>query len=273
MNCEFNQAKKLQIIIKNNKSIELNELTCSLEALSSEYELFCKNEFAIEKSKRKLQIVELKKGSLILDLIPMSIDELVIGMSTTNIIIEFGKNLINSLHHFKKNQSLENLENKQNIECKNLKNISNLVNIVANDPESSLVININGNDNQVILSDEINSIEASSIQNNSHKCMDCLTTEDMLIKEKTAFYWDVASFNNSNKKNIDKAIIEAISKKPLQVIFKNENDKALMTKLESNAGKNWQDYTYIVDVEVIKRNEQFKGYKILHVYIEDTIID
>ena len=55
------------------------------------------------------------------------------------------------------------------------------------------------------------------------------------------------------------------------MIFENDIDKDSITKFNEKYKKDWQDLIYIVDVEAIKIQDVIRTYKILKVYMEDTI--
>ena len=68
----------------------------------------------------------------------------------------------------------------------------------------------------------------------------------------------------------DKAIIEAISKKAVKVIFDNNAVKEAMLRGDERYSKPWHKLAYIVDVEVQTVNGTPKLYTVLKYYQEDT---
>lgn len=66
-------------------------------------------------------------------------------------------------------------------------------------------------------------------------------------------------------------MIENIYDKPVNVIFENDDDKNSLTTTYHNSLKQWQDLLYLVDVEVVKIQDKIIRYKILKVYVDDTL--
>jgi hypothetical protein len=89
----------LRIDIQNEKPVDLNVLSNSLNALASQYDVYLKRELRGEypkKEQRKLLVKEIKKGSIIIDLVgtitPM--------LPEINSICEFGTYLKNTFDFF-----------------------------------------------------------------------------------------------------------------------------------------------------------------------------
>lgn len=257
---------KLSININNKKPIELNELTNSLNALSKEYDDYCKNILDLPKNDRRLEIIKLEQGSLYLELVPF----ISLLFQEINPVLCFGKYIIEALEFFIKNSNKKDAP--VNYTKKNCDNMSEFVGISANDTDSSILVSVKGDNNTIIVQQKIDSLESNAAQNNIAKFKDQLLEEEPIMQHKQALYWAIASFSkNSKGENSDKGFIERLDFKPHKIIFDNENDRHNITKFNEKYKKDWQDLIYIVDVEAIKIQDVIKTYKIIKVYYDDTI--
>ena len=93
--------------------------------------------------------------------------------------------------------------------------------------------------------------------------------------QKVLFYWYQTGFDDRKINQGNKGIIEAIDSKAKAVIFADDDSetKKEMTTIHPEVNINWQTIGYIVDVEVIKKGNEIKCYKILKNYMKDCIID
>ena len=82
-------------------------------------------------------------------------------------------------------------------------------------------------------------------------------------------YWKQAKFDDESNAG-DKAIIEAISKTPVKVIFENLAVKKAMLAGDTRFDKSWQQLAYIVDVRVQTILDIPKLYTIINFYDNDT---
>ena len=255
---------KLSIKINNIRQIELNELTCSLNALAKEYDQYCKDELNLPKNDRRLEIVKLEQGSLLIEMIPV----VIYLLQELNPVFCFGKYFIETLDYFTGKSSIK--DPPRNYTKKNCDNTNNFLNQTANDNGSHITINVVGNNNSILVSKSMDSLESNAAQNNITKYKDKLLEEEPAEKHKQAFYWAIASFARPSGSGSDKGIIENLDSKAHKIIFDNEIDKREMTKFNDQLGKEWQDLIYIVDVIAIKVQDVIKIYKILKVYTDDT---
>lgn len=264
---------KLFIKICNKKPMELNALTNSLNALVKEYDAYCKDNFDMAKSERKLEILKLESGSLLLELVPIAISII----QDVDVALSFGTHVIGILDYFVgKTDKMP-----PNISKKTCDNLSAFVDQTANDHGSNAVFNVLGNNNTIIAERNYSSLELNAAQNGLLKHKESLLGEEPHVKYKQAFYWVTASFvqsfhnglpdkTNQNKNSTDKGIIEQIDKKPHKIIFANDEDKILITRFCEKHNKEWQELIYIVDVEIIIIQDVVKMYKILKVYYDET---
>ena len=187
---------RLSIKINNKQPIELNELTNSLNALAREYDLYCKNELKLAKNDRRLEIVKLEQGSLLIELIP-TIMPLI---QETNSVFCFGKYIVETLDFFTGKSKEKDPPAKYT--KKNCDNINSFLNQTANDNGSTINIDVKGNNNTIILGKAIDSLESNAAQNNITKYKERLLEEEPSVKHKQAFYWESASFLDTNTKEL-----------------------------------------------------------------------
>ncbi len=193
----------LSIKINNKNSIELNQLTLSLNALACQYDSFLRKseEFDYDKPQRKLCISKLESGSLYVELLPVMIP-LLDDFNTIMAFLSYLKNIFDVF--LGKTQDLF-----YNLTKKDCHEISNFVGQIANDSGSSINLECKGNINSPI-SIIINSTEANAIQNQIRRYSE--NTYALPEKySKVLMYWANACFMK-NKVN-DKVIIEHIDKK------------------------------------------------------------
>ena len=125
----------LQFEIKNDKPVDLNVLANSLNALSSQYNIFLKKSKGVcKKHERKLSIKNVRRGSIIIDLFgyaTLLFDEM-------NTIYEFGSYLKSTFDFFlgKVDKPTHDYTKK---DCQD---IHNVVDITARDGNNA-VINLN----------------------------------------------------------------------------------------------------------------------------------
>ena len=257
----------LALKFDNKNPVELNSLTNSLNALAKEYDAFTRNEFGYTKNNRKLEIKKLDQGSIIIELAALALPK----MQEINIILTFGKHLIQGLDHFVGRKKIS----EPNFSKNSCNNLSNFVDTIANDGDSKISIQIVGNDNTLYVGESYNSVDCNALQNNIHKYQQMLIEEEpSATVYKQAFYWYSASFVNNPDKNarnnVDKGIIEKFDSKPHKVVFENDIDKTNITSANHRFKKDWQELVYMVDVEVVKIQGVIKLYKIIHIHHEDT---
>lgn len=256
------QQLKLSIKIENNKPVELNQLTLSLNALARQYDSFLRksDKFDYHKTDRKLYISKLETGCIYAELIPAVMPLL----NDLNSILGFGSYLKNVYDYFRgtKDKIEYNLTKNDCLE------LSEFVSQTANDNGSNINIEVKG-DNNIVLCPilKVDSLESNAIQNKIRKYLDGID-EDPKVLYREVMYWANAAF--VKQKTTDKAIIEKIDKKPRKVVFLNDHEKSVATSYNASfPNKQWQDLAYIVDVEVSYIQDIPREYKIIKLYKED----
>jgi len=259
---------KLTISIKNTEPINLIDLTEGLKSLAKLYSDFSKGD-----KEAGLFVKKVSDGSIIIDLITNCIRSVIPLISNMNNIVQFCQNIELFIKIFKKDPK-EKIQEFQTDKCflryptkedagnfKNVlkitKNLGDSVTIQARDISNVCICTFTGEDSKEM---QKNMITEEEVENHIQK------KQDNYIYEKQLFRWVQTNFNNLEKGNRGK--IERITKKPLKVIFENEDIKRQMTS--SSDKTEWQNKYYIVDVEVSYDDGKPKLYKILHNYTEDS---
>lgn len=147
---------KLLIKINNKKPMELNELTNSLNALVKEYDSYCKDNFDITKSERKLEVLKLENGSLLLELAPVALPII----QELDVALSFGTHIIEILDYFTGKKDKLSSE----ISTKTCDNVMAFINPSANDNGSSFTLNVIGNNNNVTNGGSWGSLELNAAQ-------------------------------------------------------------------------------------------------------------
>ena len=123
-----------------------------------------------------------------------------------------------------------------------MEQLNSIVNLNANSPDSQMSFLANNGANQTI-NLSINYTEANAIQNGIKKEFEKLKESSPAFYNKQLLRWYQTRFDTKSEFG-DKAIIENISKKPIRVIFDNENTKRNIINT-SDFTKPWQELAYI----------------------------
>lgn len=253
----MNDEVVLQIKIENKESVELVDLTRSLMALSNQFGKYVeKYADCKENREAKLFVKEIRKGSLIFELIELASVGMIPFMENTNTIIGFASILKQTFEYFL-NKNGESPE----MSVSDFKDLSTFVNPIAKDNGSNVTINtiVHGD---VHLNVQLDSIKANAFQNIAKREIELLKEpEDDSIKTKEVFVWFQA--RNDDKTNVgNKGIIEGLCNKPLNVIF--DNDKIRKSMIASNI--NPFKTAFVVDVKIQKVQDKPVAYKILRLH-------
>ena len=255
--------ERLEIIIQNSKPVGLMDLTNSMLCFNKLYVRFLNNSGVnFDQTKPTLYIHEIKKGSIILELgsYVQSIMPLMTDVTTIWAFAELFKKLSDFL--------LGKTDEKITLSEQEIKEISASYDVIASDHASNIIFNVNGDNNTIQFS--YSGTEASAIQNGARKQIEALKATTLMPVQKELMTFHQARFDDSSKGT--KAVIEKISRHPLQVVFDNEAVRHSMMKNHVGFDKPWQELAYFVDADVETIQGQPKVYKIIRFY-EDEIID
>jgi|GEM_PF-368130 len=252
------EEARLTIRIENKYPIELMDLTRSFNSFADEYHKHLSLQPDLpDQANIRLFIKEIKTGSVIADLVAMSLPALPVisYMAYANSIISFSGYLKKAYDSL-----LGRSKAKLPLAKQNYENLSNIVEPIAKDNASQLTVQnvINGN---VQISITLNSIEANAAQNAAKREIQALAEPLSGVQEKVLIYWYQARKDVKSQVG-DRGIIESISKKPVKVIFGTEGIKARMLLETENPFK----FGYVVDVVVETVKDKPAVYKIINLY-------
>lgn len=250
----------LRINISNTEPVDLLDFTHSCAAFADEYKRF--SIASGVDGKASLKIMEVRKGSIEIDLVPFI---MVLGVSVASDPVTTMA-LVNTVGNFVKHMSsligwlAKGGQRPESIpDSKTLENLEAIVEPIAKDQGATITINhinlnVKGDVNAPII---LNSSESNVLQNVSSRERKALKEPekgdvlcDMLLR------WHQSQ--NSYTGRGDCSIIDRVSKKPLRTVFADKSMKALL--LDGN--ENIFSKTYIVDVIVEYVEEVPKLYRI-----------
>lgn len=254
INSMSEEQVKLSIKLDNVSSIELHELTKTLNALVCEYDLYCNEEF--KEVDKKLRIVKIEKGSLLIELMLFAPDL----FEHTVSIAGFAKYFIDAFSYFIKGGTipLPNWFGKSNCD-----NLYKFLGQTASNNGSNIIVT--GNNNEINITSDEAKIGQEKLAERENQFLE----EEFSQKTKQEFNWETASFVKGLSGNKDSGIIKSIDKKAHRIIFTSDADKKYMTT--SKLGNEWQYLQYIVDVKIIRVQDKIKVYEILKVHEKDAI--
>lgn len=258
----------LSIKIDTKKPMELGETMRYLKAIENEYASYCKNKLKLAKKDRNLEIVKLKRGSWVIELMAAVVTSYPHGI---NPILGFEEYLTKALILF----AGEKVFGKHSPQKYTTQNHRNLNIILGNG--NNIIINNNN------ISSELRSVggtkeSSGPARKMAHEslimsCRPKQLKEKISTKHKGAVLrWISDSFSKLETNKIsDEGIIEKLDKEAHNIIFENAADKENILKLNARFDEGWKDLSYRVDVEVIRKQSKIKAYKILRVLYAQAI--
>lgn len=239
----------LQIHIKNSTPVSLDDLSISMRSLANEFANFCKKRSPNEEA--KLYVQEVRKGSIVIDLIS-SIPAFLPLVEGANTIVEFGKHLHGTISFIK------GLGNKPDTTDDNsIRNIENIASPIVKDNQSNMTISVNNCTNSTVIVNASSS-EMRDIQNKAINILESGKQPNTQTMEKAVI--ELEQIRKSNDRNHvgDKGVISAISEKPVKLIVIDENFKKSIVENEENAF----DFLYVADIEVVTASKKIVAYRI-----------
>jgi hypothetical protein len=258
--------EKLTITIDTNEPIPIDVFNRSLSALSNQFK-------TVSNETSELYISKLREGSYIIDLVPVAIVAALPLMNDLNTIVQF----VEYLKYTKQwllGISEKPKQTKYSID--DLKEIKELFGPTQFIENKGIMNFYYDSEHEVGFLKE----EARTIGNaiNRQTIEYSEVVQDIPVFDnynKVPFYWYQTRFDDKNINKGNKGIIETIDQKPKNVLFADDSSdtKREMTTIHPEINIDWQKIGYIVDVEVLKKENETKAYKILKNYMSDCIID
>ncbi len=254
---------KLVIRIDRDTPICLTDLSAGLNSIANLYNNFTRND-----KKAKLLVQEIKKGSIIIDLVTLSAVSIMPLISQTNNIIEFCHNIYLIMQYCKKinPEEIEKIKTEYHLptpDNQSLKDAGKVYSLVENSKDTLNVSAQNITTGDIYFTMNFNGTEAREMKNNIIE----LTSDGAThIFNKMLFRWEQTNFNDAKKTGC-RGLIEQIHQHPLRVVFDSDEIKKQMT---TSKDKEWHKYFYTVDVEAQTSDNKPVQYKILNNHLEDS---
>jgi hypothetical protein len=241
----------LTVTIDHSGPIELELLTESLQALARQHLRFAQREGRIAGDEvARLYVREIRSGSIVVDLVAL-IATVAMIPEAVNTIVDFTRNIRDVVSYFR--GQLESPP--EGTSAADAEDIATVLKPIASDPKAT--VQFVARDNATVnLTLNINSLEANAIQNRARNfaAVKAEPVRGMVFGQ--LFYWFQAR-GQARAKSGDKGIIEAVSRKPVKVIFSDDGTKGQMLT-EALFQK-----AYVVDVDVQTIGDEPRLYKIV----------
>lgn len=248
----------LRVEIKNNKPLELSELTKSLTALASQYNSFSeKNGFTENERQAKLYIKEIRSGSVILDLMEIASVGVIPFAENINTLVGFSDYFKKAVNYFVKGEG-ENPD----LSVQDCKDFSQIVSPIAKDNASQLnmSVKIDGNFHQYVYLDSKDSKAFQNTLKAEIKNKLEPKTGDLIENAIMVFY---QTRNKLDEKSGNKAIIDdAVEGKPLNVVFSDKDLRRKILKGEDNPN----NFAFQVDVKIKTSNGNIIAYEVVKLH-------
>lgn len=275
-------AARIQLKLDVNEPIELVDLTLSFQALAFEYRKHLVD-FARSRGARpgdedvRLYITNIESGCIFAELGSATaiLGQLFSVMDYTNIFIEFTKNIGRAIQHFQFLDQQKSIDpDKVGYSKTQCARIADLLDVVSKNKDGALALNVieyedSMHDQRVHLRISFSSEEAYSARRGALKAQKALeATGEADHKQVIMYFWQT---NVDDPKEAgrtgDKAIIKAISDKPLRVYFVSKVDREKIKYLLAESKINPFKASFIVDANVeTDRNDVPRQYRVMHVH-------
>lgn len=245
----------LNIEIKNNKPLELTELTKSLISLSNQYNKYAENNgFSESERNAKLYVKKIVTGSVLLDLIEFGTAAVIPFMENTNTIIGFAQFFKKTVDFF-----LNDKGEKPNLSIKDCQELSQIVSPVANDSSSQFNLNVthNGDVINYVSLDSRNSNALQNYLNKEVKEKKELKNGDIIENALMVFS---QTKNKISSKGGNKVIIDdALQNKAINVFIPDKKIKKQIIKGDDNPN----NFYFQVDVKIKTIEGVISAYEVL----------
>lgn len=236
--------RRLEIRINNTKPLALGELTASLTAVGDQFSRFISESMpeGVDAS-AQLLVREVRAGSMVFELVAHSLPYVPLiweGGALNAWVTQFSATL----------QWLSGQigDRPRDLSKQDLRRISSIVRPIAQDNGSqmNLVVSDGGT---IVQNFNLSSSQAAKIEKRAADELLALDEPNGHVRTKQLMTWYQARFDDSSDTG-SKAIIEAISSKPVKVTFENAEVRRQMMHGAPRINRPWQELAYLVDVEV-----------------------
>ena len=257
------EEEKFTYKIDTKEPLSVDDFSQAIQAINEEYKRYSCNQ-------KELRISEIRKGSFEVEFLSAIIPTLFAAVETSNAVFDFCTHLNNLKDYIigKANDSKKPNE-------KSVQNCVQIIRPVFNNYGTINLTNGSSNGNNFTVSNS----DAQQVYTSSKQILkdvkpinDAQSQKD--IYKKVLFYWYQARFDNKKASIGNKGIIDSIQQnKAVKVIFEDDKSTTKVEMTTSIDGVDWQKRIYIVDIEVMKKDDKILYYKILQNYMEESIVD
>lgn len=244
----------LIVTIDNKQPVELLDFTRALLAVGDQFKRDMEADASVE-LEVKLYVKELRKGSLIAELVPLAGAAINTAIENREAIIGFVEKTRAVIDWLR-----AKTEKPEKAEPQRIKNVATMLEPVAKDNGAIICISIEGNNNHVPII--VNTVEANAAQNRARNYLDTLKEPALDVRTKQLMYWDQVRNQDGPPKSGEKAVIESITTRPTKVVFDSRDLRDEMLYGRDNPLKE----AYLVDVEVQTVRGKIATYKILQMH-------
>lgn len=248
-------SQRLRIEIKNTQPVELLDLTNSLLAIGDQYKRFVARHYPEHKRDVKLVVREIRSGSIITELEPLTLLVPLIG--NFNDLVQFGKYLRSFFDHLLHRDTPD-----QDYTKTDYNDASCIVAPVAKDQGAQYNISINGNDNAIILPIlNTDSIGGNAIQNRAREEIRQLEQTRGQHYSKVLIYLEKAN-SKARSSTGTYGRSDALGHGGVKLLFENEAVREKMLAGDHNPFKS----AFVVDLILETAFQKPAAYRILKVH-------
>lgn len=253
-----NEVDAILIHIEHSKPIEINEFTTSLNAVGNLFSSFVQEKGnSRELTQAKLYVEKIEDCCIDIFLCETVTASIIPFMENMNVIFDFSAYLKNIFDFYKNGKG-----EKPELKPQEAKNLKDLLNITANDNQGEMAIGAvsKSNKGNIFNNCTFNFIESNGVQNMLEREMKDLKS---VSETETHTRQLMTVFQMRKGEGIgNKAIIDAISKKPLSLLFESD---ALENEI-LNTMDNPMKKAYFVDVTLMTANGNPVAYKVTNLH-------
>lgn len=254
---------RIEITIDNSDPIELIDFTASLVGFAREHESRTRKLNAkVKPDETKLLVVDVRKGSIVLELLP-ALAPFVTSMEYTNIAVEFVRHLGNLFTPLRQaGGRLEDTTTQQ------LKNLNDMVLATAKDTNGRLAVAAKYQNGDVIQEIVIGKEDALVIAENTERQRQLLDDKSSATLNRVLMTLHQSSVENLKlgTKTAEKGIVERVDANPRTLIYVSDIAGQRIKEEIRQPGGNPFQKGFIVDLDVETVGGKPKAYRILNVH-------
>ncbi|MFC4172656.1 hypothetical protein ACFOYU_11385 [Microvirga sp. GCM10011540] len=267
MRDSYSQAVKksrayLSLTLDLKEPVEIEEFAKVFAGLSGMFDDFLKAEHPEMRGTANLYVREVRRGSIIADLVP-TIPDMVGYMDNVLVVLGFGALFSKRVRGFVTGQWMDKATKSQ------LDHVTNAITAVATDPTGSakletIVLREDGEKRELIAS--FTSQEARSAVQTIEDQRRSLDTKEGVDEPRVLLLFErpAKSVSGTGKRTGEAAVIEKISTKPLPVIY--ASDMAQRSIKQAFQDENVFKLGFVVDVNVERRNGRPVAYRVINLH-------